>query len=159
MVEPLRGEGRRQDGVVGDLVDHLLRRPLAPAVNGVAVPPFQRRADDLGKRAGHGDLEDHLPALLQRGDPCVDGLRFIREPVLEIARLRLVGAGQGHRRGVADMQIVIDGADRGHLDRRVRQPVQYVALAIFRGDMIEVMDARIPEKPSMVKLWVRPPIV
>ena len=42
------------------------------------------------------------------------------------------------------MQIVIDGAHRGELDRRVRQPVQNVALAIFRGDRVEVVDARIP---------------
>ena len=88
MIEPLRGQGRREDGSVGNLVDHLLCRALAPAFDVVAVPPLQRGADETGQRAGRGDLECGIPALFQRSDPCVDGLRLFREPVLEIARLR-----------------------------------------------------------------------
>ena len=147
MVEPLRGKGRREGWIVRDVVDHLLRRPHAPAFDGVAVPPFQRRANEPGHRAGRGDFDDGFPALLQRGDPCIDGLCLVREPVLEVARLSLVGARQRQRRGVANMQIVIDGAHRGQLDRCVRQPIQNAPFPIFRRDTVQIVDARIPMKP------------
>ena len=111
------------------------------------MPPLHRRANDLWHRAGRGDCESRLPAFPERLNPGLDGLGFVRKPVFQITLLRLIGARQRQRRGVADMQVVIDGPHGNELDRRVRQPVEYVALPIFRSDTVEVVDARVPGEP------------